>query len=461
MASPFGPNLRICIDSKIDIHFLAIILLTRSVESASRRGFAVVIRAEDRLERQEAEIESLCGEVLARYEEASLVYRLSERIGSVLGERSIATLVLSEAAAVLGATAGEVWLRNGDELVLAAGLPHGAPRAPDATIVRTVELGTTWVADGARGDAAAMAVSLPDGKGGSLGALTLRGRPAGRAYLTGESKLLSAIAALAAAFIRNDRLAETARLEVLRRREDDIARQVHRGLLPRQDPLFAGLDIAGAFRAAERVGGDYYGYMAMSDGSLGVAIADVSGHGVGAALYMATAKGALQSEAREILSPAELLFRVNEVLASDFSAADMFATMAFVRFLPDGRRIVWSNAGQNPPIVIRASGDVATLPASGPAVGIVSGARWRDASCRFEAGDLLVLYTDGVVEARDGSRAPFGVERLTTAARRPGSTAAAVRGSILEDLARHTGGLPPRDDMTLVVVRGVPLPEAA
>lgn len=420
-----------------------------------------MIRADERLERQEAEIESLCGEVLARYEEASLVYRLSERIGSVLGERAIARLVLSEAAAVLGATAGEVWLREGDELVLAAALPDEEPRVADPVIVRTVATAASWAADGARGEAAAMAVPLPDGKGGAIGALSLRGRPAGRAYLTGESKLMSAIAALASAFIRNDRLAETARLAVLRQREDDIARQVHRGLLPRQDPLFAGLDIAGAFRAAERVGGDYYGYMAMSDGSLGVAIADVSGHGVGAALYMATAKGALQSEAREILSPAELLFRVNEVLASDFSAADMFATMAFARFLPDGRRVVWSNAGQNAPVLIRVGGEVATLPASGPAVGIVSGPRWRDASCRFEAGDLLVLYTDGVVEARDASRQPYGADRLIAAARKGGGAAASVRGAILTDLERHTGGMPPRDDMTLVVVRGVPLPEVA
>ncbi len=420
-----------------------------------------MIRADERLERQEAEIQSLCGEVLARYEEASLVYRLSERIGSVLGERGIARLVLSDAAAVLGAVAGEVWLRQGEELLLAAALPDDASRPPDPQVVRCVATGATWVAEGARGPDAAIVLALPDGKGGALGALSLRGRPEGLAYLTGECKLMAAIAALAAAFIRNDRLAETARVDVLRRREDDIARQVHRGLLPRQDPLFAGLDIAGAFRAAERVGGDYYGYMAMSDGSLGVAMADVSGHGVGAALYMATAKGALQSEAREILSPAELLYRVNEVLAADFSAADMFATMAFARILPDGRRIVWSNAGQNPPVLIRAGGEVTTLPASGPAVGIVSGARWRDASCRFEAGDLLVLYTDGVVEARNGEKRPYGVDRLIAVAGKASGSAASVRGAILDDLELHTGGLPPRDDMTLVVVRGVPLPDAA
>ena len=138
----------------------------------------------------------------------------------------------------------------------------------------------------------------------------------------------------------------------------------------------------------------------------------------------------------------------------------MFATLAFARFFPDGRRLVWSNAGQNPPILLRGDGTIELLQPSGPAVGIVSGARWRDASRRFEAGDALILYTDGVVEARDGERRPYGVERLIAAARRGVGSAGLTRETILEDLARHTGDVPHRDDVTLVVVRGVPLPEA-
>jgi len=278
--------------------------------------------------------------------------------------------------------------------------------------------------------------------------------------MTGEVKLMTSIGALAAAFIRNDRLVVAARRAESRRREDEIARQVHRGLLPRHDPLFAGLDVSGGFRAADGVGGDYYGYVAMSDGSLGVALADVSGHGVGAALYMATAKGALQSEARDLLSPADVLGRVNEVLGSDFSSADMFATFVFVRFQPDGRRFVWSNAGHNPPLLLRRDGAVLPLKPSGPALGIVSGSRWRDANERFGEGDVLLLYTDGVVEARDREGKFFGVERLIEAARRPAGSAASIRQNVLDDLTRHTASLPPHDDLTLVVVRGVALEEA-
>jgi len=413
-----------------------------------------------RVARQEHEIASLCREVLDRYEEATCVYRLSERIGSVLGERAIAKFVVDDAASVLGARSGEIWFQSAGGAVLAAVTsPLGDPE-PTVAVTDVLAEGRPIAGDGAQGALAWVAVPLPDASGGVLGVLVLRGRPDGRSYLTGEVKLLSAIAAVAAAFIRNERLVDNARLVESRRREDDIARQVHRGLLPRHDPLFAGLEISGGFRPAEIVGGDYYGYVAMADGSLGLAIADVSGHGVGAALYMATARGALHAEARDLLAPADVLRRVNEVLATDFSAADMFATFVFARFLPDGRRLVWSNAGHHPPLILRAGGEVETLRSCGPALGIVAGARWRDVDARFAPGDLFLLYTDGVVEARDGAGSFFGVDRLIEAARRPARSAAEIRGAVLDALSAHTGSLPPQDDVTLVVVRGTAIEDA-
>ncbi len=417
-------------------------------------------RLQELLERQEVEIESLCTEVLERYEEATLVYRLSERIGSVLGESAISGLVVREAAAVLGSCSGEIWLKGDGGLSLAAGFPESEPGEPDAAVFETAQTGRTWTRPSASGAAASAAVALPDTRGSFLGVLVLHGRPEGRAFRTGEIKLMTVIAALASAFIRNERLAEKARGADARRREDEIAREIHRGLLPRHDPLFAGLDVSGGFRAAENIGGDYYGYVAMADGSLGIAIADVSGHGVGAALYMATAKGALQSEAREILSAGDVLGRVNEVLASDFAASDMFATLVFARILPDARRIVWSNAGHNPPLLLRAGGDVEMLKPCGPALGIVPGARWRDLDERFAPGDVLLLYTDGVVDARDEFKRFFGVERLVEAACRPAASAAEIRENVLEALSRHTGAAVPWDDMTLVVARGVALEDA-
>lgn len=414
----------------------------------------------ERLRRQEEEIRSLCGELLDRYEEATFVYRLGERIGSVLGERAIARVVLEEAGRVLGAREGEVWLRDGESWCLAATVPdlgRVGGLDGDPAIRRIRERGREWSLEGATGDAAEAAVPLPGEADVPLGALVFRGRSPGRAYRSGEFKLLHAIASLASAFIRNDRLAEKARQADARKRENEIARQVHRGLLPRSDPSFPGLSIAGGFRAAEVVGGDYYGYVPLVDGGLGLAMADVSGHGVGAALYMATAKGAIQSEARGVRSPAEILSRVNGVLASDFAVTDMFATAVFIRFAPGGRRLAYANAGHNPPLLLRADGRTERLDRSGPALGVMPSVGYSEQELPFEPGDVLLVYTDGVVEARDRDRGLYGTDRLAAVARAGFETdAARIHASVFEDVGRHADHAPPRDDITLVVVKATP-----
>jgi GAF domain-containing protein len=165
-----------------------------------------------RLERQEREIDSLCREVIERYEEATCIYRLSERIGEVFGERAIAKLALDDAVAVLGAHDGEVWLRGAASVALAASIAGRGPDEPERDVLDVLVEGRARTRDGGSGRAALAAVPMPDGAGGSLGVLVLRGRPAGRGYLTGEVKLLGAIATVTAAFIRNERLVEKARL---------------------------------------------------------------------------------------------------------------------------------------------------------------------------------------------------------------------------------------------------------
>jgi len=404
----------------------------------------------------DGEIRSLCAEVLERYEEAALVHRLSEMLASVLGEDAIAELLLADASQVLGASAGEVWLRRGGELCRVAAFPD--PTAPSSEpgpdLVAAASGGQAVLREAKEGTEAAITVPLPSPDGEPLGLLVLRGRAGGRSYRTGESKLLTTVASLASSFIRNDRLASKARQADARKREDEIARQVHRGLLPREDPRVPGLEISGGFRAAENVGGDYYGYVSMPDGSLGLAMADVSGHGVGAALYMAAAKGAIQSEARRVLAPSELLRRTNELLVTDFSEGDVFATAVFLRFHADARRLDACNGGHNPPLLFRAGGEVERLARGGPALGVLRGMTYMEESFTLAPGDLLVVYTDGVVEARNERRELFGIERVIEAVRGcAGGSALGVRERILGSLAEHTGALPPGDDVTLVVVR--------
>lgn len=419
----------------------------------------------ERVALQEMEIASLSSEILDRYEEATFVYRLSERIGTVLGEPAIARLVLEEAAGVLGARAGVLWLGADDgPWREAAAWPErrSALGDPEAAGLRAaLAEGRPWMAEAPTGDEPAIGVPIPDGRGGVLGAIVLAARASLRPYRTGDGKLLAAVASLASAFVLNHRLSAKARRADARQREDAIARQVHRGLLPREDPHVEGLDVSGGFRAAEIVGGDFYGYVVPGDGSLGVAVADVSGHGVGAALYMATAKGAMQSEGRRIASPAELIARTNEVLIAAFSGTDVFATCVFARFYPRQRRLVVANGGHNAALLVGASSGTSWLASGGPALGIVAGASYREVEVPFGPGDALIVYTDGLVEARDPARRFFGAERLVEIGRTLGSDRASrVRDRIFEALDAHVGGAAPQDDVTLVVVRGdgAPLP---
>jgi serine phosphatase RsbU (regulator of sigma subunit) len=403
------------------------------------RGAAELI---GRLSRSDDEIRGLCAEVVERYEEVTLVYRLCERLGGVDGEATMAR---------------GLWLREGDGLNAVASFPPTPVRwnLTYSEALSVMHDGKPWVQESGPDGEAAVAVPLPS-PGGPIGLMALWGRSSGREYRSGDVKLLTAIATLTAAFIRNERLAAEARRAEARARDDEIARQVHRGLLPHGEPTMPGLEISGCCRAAENVGGDYYGYISMPDGSLGLVMADVSGHGVAAALYMAAAKGALRAEARRILSPAELLRRANGALVGDFSASDVFATVFVGRFGPGGRGLEYANGGHNPPLLVRGDGSVEALGPTGPALGFIPGLDYREESRRLESGDVLVVYTDGLVESRDSKNRLYGMDRLREAAIGCRElSAAGIRDRLLEGLESHCDGKTAHDDVTLVVIRTV------
>jgi sigma-B regulation protein RsbU (phosphoserine phosphatase) len=269
-------------------------------------------------------------------------------------------------------------------------------------------------------------------------------------------KLLTALASLTSAFVRNARLADRARSTESRKREHEIAQQIYQRLLPDREPDYPGLEIAAVCQAAERIGGDYYGFLEMPDGSLGIAMADISGHGVGAGLYMAATKGVLQAEAKRMVSPSDLLRRTNEALSADFSKFDIFATAFVARFATDARRLEYSNSGHHPPLFVREDGRVERLDRGGLALGVLPNVIYQEESRCFDPGDVLVVYTDGLIEAKNADNEFYGQERLervTVGSRN--LSAPELRDQILVDLARHTGDIPFHDDVTLVVARGV------
>jgi sigma-B regulation protein RsbU (phosphoserine phosphatase) len=238
-------------------------------------------------------------------------------------------------------------------------------------------------------------------------------------------------------------------------RELEIAREVQEHLLPQKRPLGSGLDYCGQCRPAREVGGDYYDFLELPDGKLGIAIGDVSGKGVGAALMMASLEASLRALASVVQHPAELMERVNS-LVCQASAANQYATLFYAEYHPATHRLTYVNAGHNPPVVVRKRGSsyqVTRLETGGPVIGLFP-QRYERAEFCHEPEDLIVLFTDGVSESMNAQDEEWGEERLIELAKRcHGLSAMEAMKRILAAAQGFAGGASQHDDMTLVVLR--------
>ena len=247
---------------------------------------------------------------------------------------------------------------------------------------------------------------------------------------------------------------EMAQREALNR-ELEIARKVQEHLFPQSLPPAPGLDYCGQCRPAREVGGDYYDFLELPGGRLGIAVGDVSGKGVGAALMMASLEASLRALAPVVDDPAELMDRVN-ALVCRASAENRFATLFYAQYDPSSRRLSYVNAGHNPPVVLRnctGSCQVLRLETGGSVVGLLPH-RYQRGFFSLEAADLVVLFTDGVSESMNARYEEWGEERLIEFAKTcHGLAAAEATRRILAAAQAFAAGAPQHDDMTLVVLR--------
>lgn len=292
-----------------------------------------------------------------------------------------------------------------------------------------------------------------DGAKGRLGWLLLGPKKSEEPYSKGDLRLLESVAAQAALALDNGRLArevatQLAHREVLEH-ELSIAREVQERLLPQKKPLVAGLDYAGLCRPASSVGGDCYEHMLDARGSLWMAIGDVAGKGVPAALLMAGVNSALRGLlAAEIREPAQMMTLLNKVLYES-TPKNRFVTLMLARFDPQSAGLVFSSAGHNPMLLRRASGEADWLSTRGLGLGLTPQASYRQDSVQLAIGDVFVLYTDGVTEARSRTGEEFGEARLLGALN--GRGALAMTGAVLEAIDAFSQGAPQHDDITLLI----------
>jgi sigma-B regulation protein RsbU (phosphoserine phosphatase) len=240
--------------------------------------------------------------------------------------------------------------------------------------------------------------------------------------------------------------------------EFDVARRAQQQMLPAAPPSRPGIEIAAICRPAREVGGDLYDFLDLPDGRLGVVVADVSGKGVPASLYMTLTKGLLASVSETTSDPGSILREVNRHLYVA-CRKKMFVTLLLAVIDPQGKTLTYARAGHNPPVWRRKStSETALLRAPGLGLGLNSGDIFKRTlkveSRQLEAQDILILYSDGITEAMNDKREEYGEERLMAVADRlDGVSAEKIRDEVLADVGAFLGKTPPQDDQTLVVVR--------
>jgi len=239
--------------------------------------------------------------------------------------------------------------------------------------------------------------------------------------------------------------------------ELELAQTVQRSLLPQQPPQIPGLEMAAFSRPAQIVGGDYFDFLNFNDGSHGLAIADVAGHGVSASLQMASLQTALHTLVPSSDSPAAVVQRINHLYRHNINFSS-FVTLFLGMLDINTRTLTYCNAGHNPPLVFHPdrhpTGGTTWLQPTGPAIGLVEGSDFQARTIPLLPGDILLLYTDGVTEATNQQREQFGAQRLAAFVQdewqQPArELARALRAS----LEAFSVGQPLADDTTLVVCK--------
>ncbi len=247
--------------------------------------------------------------------------------------------------------------------------------------------------------------------------------------------------------------AEAARLMM---RELEIARDVQQRLFPETNPQFPTLDCSACCRAAKSVGGDYYDFIDMSGGGLFFTLGDVSGKGIAAAVLMASIQASIRSQ---VMTPpaslSQLMGSFNLAVAS-FSRSERYSTLFCGYFDPAHRKLTYVNAGQVEPMLLRAStGKVERLSTGGPPVGLLSFAQYSQEEIAFEAGDILLCYSDGISESTNLAGEMWDDVEVRHLLEASGSLKAIdIQQRIIEAADLFAGEAEQADDLTVMVIRG-------
>ncbi len=416
------------------------------------------------------------------YDARQILENLAQKIRTATGRDALAALLKSEIGEAIHPVSIAVYFESRDGRLCAENdgrAPGLEPLSPELPLLQELaRRGQPLDAAPPQADGGTVAPSAfgpiePEclvpmlGRDGRLvGLVALGSRLSEESYARDDKRLLASVASQAGVALENIRLAEQIvermeaerratqeRLEAERRaaHEMDIAKQVQARLFPQKLPPLRTLEYAGRCIQARQVGGDYYDFLDLGPGRMGVVLADIAGKGISGALLMANLQANLRSQYAVALDDlGRLLESVNRLFREN-TADHNYATLFFGDYEDSTRRLRYSNCGHNPPYVVRSDGRVERLTATATVLGLFEDWKCSISEVAFAPGDLLVIYTDGVTEATSDQGEEFGEARLlqTIQAGR-NAPANGLLNSIVEAVQRFSGSLQ-EDDITLVV----------
>jgi serine phosphatase RsbU (regulator of sigma subunit) len=297
-----------------------------------------------------------------------------------------------------------------------------------------------------------MCAPLCGADGQAFGVIQLDTQDRSKKFTQEDLKLLCGVGNQAAIAVENARLHEDAVMRARLKRDLELAHQVQLSFLPRRLPQVHGYDFYAHYEPALDVGGDYYGFVPLPEGRLALALGDVAGKGVPAALLMAK----LSSDTRLSLltepDPARAISKLNDLLYEFTSQVDRFVTLALVVVDPATHTVTLVNAGHLSPLLLRPGSppqDAMPNEKAGLPLGIMEDSTFESWPVELQPGDNLLLYTDGVPDALNVRGESFGVKGIEAALKDPGSPRALVE-RLMKAVHEHATGRPPFDDVTLI-----------
>ena len=421
----------------------------------------------------ELEIERTASELAERYEEINLLYTISEILGRTVSLDEASATILREVSETVGARRGAIFISNPGtdvlEPVASVGAPHvlatvaiDDPRSIAARAFRerhpvVITPDETMEDDGFRVGAALAVPIMWTGQAGRpelLGAIVLTDRSTGAAFSAGDVKLVAAIATQVGSALQNARLVRGFMEQQRLLQEMQLAHDLQMKLLPAASVVEPQAHAAARVMPAESVGGDFYHFFRLTPSTTGVMIGDVSSHGYRAALIMALAMSAAAIHAQSTLDPGAMLHALLDSLREELASTEMFITLFYGVVDWTSGTLHYANAGHPHAFRCCAVEQPERLGAMDPPIGMSDDAPRSRTVPWNRDDDVLVLFTDGITDAMNADGNVMGEKRvLDCIMRHRGDSPDAIVEHVFSDLRKHIGDVPPRDDLTLVVLR--------